>query len=202
VTHARHSISSLAVAGLVAVVLSAAPVGLGSDYAPEIKSAFAKGGGGGAGGGGGNAGGNGGGHGGSNGVGHSSHGNGNGFGHDKGPGNDHDVDAASNNHGEKASALGNLNAAHASPTAMANASSNSTVGLIAAYAQAVKAGQITTTAEAQQALGAISNKSSQDEELGVDAVDAVDAAVVAAVNELLGIENFDAEAEEDAGEEK
>ncbi|MCZ6838348.1 MAG: hypothetical protein O7G13_03640, partial [Alphaproteobacteria bacterium] len=126
-----------------------------------------------------------------NGVGHSNHGNGNGFGHDKGAGNDNDVDAASNNHGEKASALGNLNAAHASPTAMANASLNSTVGLIAAYAQAVKDGQITTTAEAQQALGEISNKSSQDEELGVDAVDAVDAAVVATVNELLGIEEFD-----------
>ena len=121
-TYTRHSISSLAVAGFIAVALSAAPVGLGSDYAPEIKSAFAKGGGGGAG----SAGSNGGGHGGSNGVGHTDHGNGNGYGHDNGHGNDDNeslgAEFTHNGHGSLSSALGNLNAAHASPTALANAS--------------------------------------------------------------------------------
>ncbi len=190
-THVRHSISSLTIAGFIAVALSAAPVGFGSDYAPEIKSALAKGGGGGASSGGGNAGGNGGsnggGHGGSNGVGHTDLGNGNGFGHDKGPGNDQDVNAAHNGHGNLSSALGNLNAAHASPTAMANASSNSMVGLIAIYAAEA---ETMTTAEAQEALGAISNKSSFDPSLdGGNGAEAVDAGVVAAVNELLDVDN-------------
>ena len=45
-----------------------------------------------------------------------------------------------NNHGSIASALGALNAAHASENALANASANSRVGLIAAYKAAVEDG--------------------------------------------------------------
>ena len=43
-TRARYSISSLAITGLVALALSAVPIGLDDQYKPEIKSAFAKGG--------------------------------------------------------------------------------------------------------------------------------------------------------------
>ena len=180
------SIGSLVFAGIIALSFSAVPVGLDHNFTPKIDAAFAKGGGGG---GGGNGGGNGGGHGGSHGGGHASHGNGNGLGHDKGHGNGHgkghDAEGAHNGHGGKASALGNLNAAHASPTAMANASSKSMVGLIATYAAHA---QTMTTVEAQQALGAISNKSSHDSELDADVVDAE---VVAQVNAMLGVENSD-----------
>ena len=193
------SIGSLTIAGFITLGLGATPIGLSHDFTPEIKSAFAKGGGGG---------GNGGGHGG----GHANTGNGNEFdqdkgtgdGHDKGHGNGHDkghghghdkghghghdkghvVETAHHGHGSKSSALGNLNAAHASPTARANASPNSMVGLIAAYAAEA---QTMTTAEAQEALGAISNKSSYDAELDAEAVDAE---VVAEVNEMLGVENL------------
>jgi hypothetical protein len=55
------------------------------------------------------------------------HGNGNANGHDK---------ATGENHGAEASSLGALNAAHASDTALANASPNSRVGKIAAYKEA------------------------------------------------------------------
>src|SRR4029453_6216748 len=54
-------------------------------------------------------------------------GNGNANGHDN---------VAGENHGSTASKLGALNAAHASDTALANASSNSRVGKIAAYKEA------------------------------------------------------------------
>ena len=74
------------------------------------------------------------------------------------------------------------------------------VGSIADYAAEA---QTMTTAEAQAALGAISNKSSPVAELDADAdaVDAeavaeVDAEVVAEVNAMLGVENLDAEEEE------
>ena len=194
VTYTRHSISSLAVAGFIAVVLSAAPVGLGSDYAPEINSAFAKGGGGGGGGGassgggnaGGNAGSNGGGHAGSNGVGHTDHGNGNGYGHDNGHGNDDneslDAEFTHNGHGSLSSALGNLNAAHASPTALANASETSMVGMLNAYAVAANLDDPSAVElQAQRGLlGAISNKS--------DETDLVDVEVVEEVNDLLNTE--------------
>jgi hypothetical protein len=55
------------------------------------------------------------------------HGNGNANGHDN---------VAGENHGSTASSLGALNAAHASDTALANASPNSRVGKIAAYKEA------------------------------------------------------------------
>jgi hypothetical protein len=114
-------------AGLVALALIAAPLAI--DHAtPDfgMAKAWAK-----------NGNGNGGGKGNANGNGH---GNGNANGHDKtasaksSAGDDgsfdDDDDTASG------SELGALNAAHASPTAFANASPNSRVGKIAAYKEA------------------------------------------------------------------
>ena len=72
--------------------------------------------------------------------------------------------------------LGNLNAANASDLARANASSNSTVGQIAAYEAAVAGG--ISEADAAAILSEISNRS-------------VDESVVAAVNQLLGTEVSD-----------
>ena len=40
---ARISLSSLAIAGLIGAGLSAAPIGFDDQFAPEFKSAFAKG---------------------------------------------------------------------------------------------------------------------------------------------------------------
>lgn len=162
------------------------------------------GGGGGNGGAGDHGGGNAGGHGGGHGNGHggpdvesaSSHG-GHGNGKSQGPnhGNafgqstDKAADKAASKAahaaahdddlGLSASALGNLNAAHASPTAMANAAPNSMVGAIADYKDAVM-GNVEPTeetidemSEAVAALEAISNKD-------------VDVDVVNAVNDILG----------------
>jgi hypothetical protein len=114
-------------AGLVALALVAAPLAIdnsASDFG--MAKAWAK-----------NGNGNGGGHGNGNGNGH---GNGNANGHDK-------TASAKSNAGDdgsfdddddtaSASELGALNAAHASPTALANASPNSRVGKIAAYKEA------------------------------------------------------------------
>lgn len=78
-----------------------------------------------------------------------------------------------------ASSLGRLNAAHASPTARANAAANSTVGQIAAYEQAALVGDVQAAAES---LAMAANKT-------------VDTSVVKAVNELLSLETpagFDA----------
>jgi hypothetical protein len=112
---------------LIALALVAAPFAIdnsASDFG--MAKAWAK-----------NGNGNGGGHGNGNGDGH---GNGNANGHDKTASAksnasddgsfDDDDDTAS------ASELGALNAAHASPTALANASPNSRVGKIAAYKEA------------------------------------------------------------------
>jgi hypothetical protein len=116
-------------AGLVALALVAAPLAI--DHATSdfgMAKAWAK-----------NGNGNGGGKGNANGNGHGN-GNANANGHDKtasaksSAGDDgsfdDDDDTAS------ASELGALNAAHASPTALANASPNSRVGKIAAYKEA------------------------------------------------------------------
>ena len=97
--------------------------------------------------------------------------NGNAFGHDKN----------GENHGAIASSLGRLNAAHASPTARANASPNSVVGIIAAYEAEVKAAEdaeavAAAAAAAVDTLAEAANKGYPDD------------AVVAAVNNLLGIE--------------
>lgn len=181
-TRARTSISSLVITGFVALAFSIAPVGLDDDFTPETKTAFAKGKGSGS----------------SSGRGGSNRGGGNRGGSSSSSssdvefvkGNSNSQNKGANaesahdnhdNHGSLASALGNLNAAHASPTALEHASGDSIVGLLAAYAEAVEGGL--TEEEQQQELGAISNKSYEDPELG----DVVDTEVVTEVNSLLGV---------------
>jgi len=182
---ARYSIGTLAITGFTAVALIATPVGLDNDFSLEIKSAFAKGKGSG------NSGGKGGGKRSSKSSASKSS-SGGGAEIEKARGNGHlknhdadsgHTDGAHKNHGSLASALGNLNAAHASPNALEHASENSIVGLLAAYAEAVNSEEGVTLEEAQLELGAISNKASFDEDLDGDAVDAE---VVAEVNALLG----------------
>ena len=92
----------------------------------DAPAAHAKGGEGGQGGGGGNGGGNG-----NDGGAESAGGPGNGHGNGKGVGSANGV-GRGNNHGATASALGALNAAHASPTARAHAAPTSRVGRVAA----------------------------------------------------------------------
>jgi hypothetical protein len=70
----------------------------------------------------------------------------NGNGHGKANGHDK---VAGENHGAEASSLGALNAAHASDTALANASPNSRVGKIAAYKEAELAAKATAEAAAE-----------------------------------------------------
>ena len=80
------------------------------------------------------------------------HANGNGAGNAGGSSGHADVgtEVASNSHGASASSLGSLNAAHASPTALANASPNSTVGKLAIYRDSTLAAR--TAQEAYDAL--------------------------------------------------
>jgi len=100
-------------------------------------------------------------------------GNDHGGGHGNGHGNGH-----SNGHGPQSNNVagtkieGSLNAAHASATARAHASSNSRVGKIASYERAIKAGDITAAAAS---LAAAANKT-------------IIGSVVHAVNDLLGID--------------
>jgi hypothetical protein len=93
------------------------------------------------------------------------HGNGNANGHDN---------VAGENHGSTASKLGALNAAHASDTALANASSNSRVGKIAAYKEAELAAKAAAAdaatadqvvADAQAALDAALAANADDDPL-------------------------------------
>jgi hypothetical protein len=72
----------------------------------------------------------------------------NGNGHGNGNANGHDKEKKEN-HGSTASKLGALNAAHASDTALANASPNSRVGKIAAYKEAELAAKATAEAAAE-----------------------------------------------------
>jgi hypothetical protein len=69
--------------------------------------------------------------------------------------------------------LGALNAAHASPTALANASPNSRVGMLGAYAEAVKDGK--TAEEAEKALSSIGNRPVNED-------------IIKEVNALLGVD--------------
>jgi hypothetical protein len=90
--------------------------------------------------------------------------NGNGHGHGNGNANGHDKEKKEN-HGSTASKLGALNAAHASDTALANASPNSRVGKIAAYKEAELAAKAAAEAAADaEAVNAA----------GKDAFDAAD----------------------------
>jgi hypothetical protein len=169
-----------ALAGAVILVGVGAPISIDfGDAAIGVNEAFAKGGNG-SGGGGGNGPGNGAGNGG---------GNGNGGGPSAsasaGPGNGH---GNSNGHGEgtasigfggengdaDASVIGSLNAAHASPNALAHASRNSRVGAIAAYSEAVQVNDI------DAAAAAFSDAANKD--------DGIVENVVHAVNSLLGID--------------
>lgn len=83
--------------------------------------------------------------------------------------------------GKAASSLGALNAAHASPSALANAAPNSRVGQVAAFARAMEAKDVDAAA---QALANASNKSisqstveSVNAILGLHSSPALDAAV-------------------------
>lgn len=190
-TRAPSSISSLVIAGFIAAALSVAPVGLDDDFTLQTKTAFAKGKGSGS-----SSGRGGSNRGGDNRGGSSSSsgsdqdlvkGSGNGQGQNNGQGQGVGSSSADGNHGSLASALGNLNAAHASPTALAHASENSMVGMLALYADAVAGDPDAaspvlglTLEEQQDALGDISNKADDD---GL-----VDASVVTEVNSLLGID--------------
>lgn len=141
----------LATAGLLA--LAAAAVPLGVDLEP--RAAFAD-----KGGGKGNAGGG------------QGRGNGNSNGNDGAASNGADDDGQSTE-SASTSDLGRLNAAHASETAMANAAPNSAVGEVAAYRDAVLAGE---TEDAAVAVDAATNKT-------------VTESVLHALNELLGIDD-------------
>lgn len=186
-----HSISSLAIAGFVAFAFSVAPVGLDNDFSLETKSAFAKGKGSGKSSSRGSSSRGGGSRGGAS----SSSGPGpefvkgssNGQGQSNGPGQSNSQgvhsESSSENHGSLASALGNLNAAHASPTALEHAAEGSIVGMLAAYAEAVEDEILVTDEEKQEALGLISNKSYDDPDDALGAI--VDTEVVDAVDNLL-----------------
>jgi hypothetical protein len=180
------------IAAVLALPIRIDPTAMSADVAVALAKGGG-GGGGGAGGGGGGAGGGGGGPGGGHGGGHGAaadgpgHGNSAGHGHGRGDGvgqghgrggsagKDKGQAAASDRgKGSISSALGKLNGAHASPTAMSHANPKSTVGMLASYRDAVQNNTVTTVEQAQEALGKISNKSVSPE-------------VVAAVNDLLGV---------------
>ena len=181
-------IALAAVAGGVALALTAAPL---APNAALAKGASENG----VGNSGGRAGGNGKGNGGGGGGGSAPGlviGN-SGLGGDDGPGNGHGlalghdknavsgVDVSANgthpvNHGALASMLGRLNAAHASPNAMANAAEHSAVGLTAQYYDALAAGELD---DAASLLADLANKQVADEDVST---------VVQAYNDLLGIQ--------------
>ncbi len=184
-------------ASLLTLALVALPVVPSLDgVSLDGMAAYAKGGNGG-GNGGGNAGGKGGkgGRGGTGGASINLLTDSHGKGH-TGQGNGHSKDAVSGvhlshngshpeNHGPLTSLLGRLNAAHASPTAMANAAGHSAVGLTAQYydalAEALADGVLSAGEAATVAglLGDLANKEVAEEDVG---------AVVQAYNELLNIE--------------
>jgi hypothetical protein len=137
-----HRLKFLLSAGLAGVLLAALPPGFdGSTFSPVASQAWA---------------GNG-------------NGNGNGGGNANGHGKADKADKA--NHGAEASSLGALNAAHASETALANASPNSRVGKIAAYKDA----ELAAKAAAADAAAA--------DQAVADAQEALDAALAANADE-------------------
>lgn len=104
---------------------------------------------------------------------------GKGLGHTKGHGVSATDDGAPKGKGLTASSLGRLNAAHASDTARAHAAPNSTVGRIAAFGNALEAGDIEAAAEA---LADAANKSISPD-------------VVSATAGLMGVDVDEATAE-------
>lgn len=92
------------------------------------------------------------------------------------------------NHAALASALGALNAAHAAPTALANAAPNSRVGKVAAYDRAMLAALAMpahTRAQFQARQAAIAR--ARRVELAAAANKSLSPAVVARVDQLLGL---------------
>ena len=127
-----HRLQWLLSAGIAGLLVTALPLGFdASTFSPVAAEAWA---------------GNGNGNGNGNGKG-GDHGKGNANGHDK---------AKHENHGSESSKLGALNAAHASETALANASPNSRVGKIAAYKEAELAAK-TAAADAAAADQAVAD---------------------------------------------
>ncbi len=176
----------------LSLALVAAPISLATPLTLDGKAAFARGGGGGGGGGGGSGGGGGNGVGNGNAVGNAT---GNGSGHSAAVATTNGTDsgrgaapasgagrsAAPASNGRLASALGALNAAHASAQARSVAAPNSRVGMIAAYdkamVQALAMPLSTRDAaivSARRQLAAASNK-------------VLTAPVVARVDSLLGL---------------
>ncbi|MBL8696817.1 MAG: hypothetical protein JNK67_00505 [Alphaproteobacteria bacterium] len=85
-------------------------------------------------------------------------------------------------------ALGALNAAHASPTARANAAPNSRVGRIAAYEDAMHVALAMPEATpAQRAAKADAIAAARAQELAAAANKPISPAVVARVDSLLGL---------------
>src|SRR5215472_16824016 len=109
----HRRIPTLLAVSALTLGLAALPVGFGADFAPHLSAAFA------------------------------GTGNGNGHGNGNGNANGHANDGASDSNtadgNASASDLGALNAAHASPQALAHANPNSRVGRIAAYKNAALA---------------------------------------------------------------
>lgn len=195
-----HSkITLLAGAGLVTLSTVIAPIALDPQTGlPEIKAAQAQGQGGGQGSGGGNSG---------QGKGNSGQGAGNGSqagsggGSSGASGDSNSKGNASGNqsghvdHGGAAASLrGSLNAAHASETALGNASSGSTVGLIANYKDAITAVtelevEINTLNDTIAELEALAGTDTTELEASIDQleVDAAAAAQAVAEAEATGL---------------
>jgi hypothetical protein len=77
-----------------------------------------------------------------------------------------------------ASTLGSLNAAHASPTARANAAPNSAVGAIAAFAEAIESEELSNRQRVEAAAQALASKANKP----------ITAPVVAEVANLTNVE--------------
>ena len=94
--------------------------------------------------------------------------------------------------GAIASALGALNAAHASPSAMANAAPNSQVGKMAAYDRAMIAAiNMPSQTPAQIAARTQAIANARSTQLAAASNKALSSAVVARVDELLGLPSTD-----------
>lgn len=161
----------------IGAIVAAAPVLPDASLIPGFANAFAAGGnGGGNGGGSGNGGGNAGGN--ANGGGNAGN-----SGHNTGPGQA--------GRGAISNATGALNAAHASPQALANAAPGSRVGQVAAYDRAMLAAlgmPGTTPAELASRMLAISAARAQ---LATASGKSLTPAVVARVDRLLGLPSTD-----------
>lgn len=205
--------TSFSLALFASCALVAAPVALGGGSHPlTAKVALAHGEGGGGGGGSGGESGGGGGHdGGADSAGGGGHGGGSAGSHgaaETGYGGDHaggmqggagHAGTSSHgsgvnghgglaSHGAMANALGALNAAHTSPTALAHAAPTSRVGLIAAYDRAMLAALAMPTATPREiAARNAAIAAARQDQLGASANKGLTPGVVAHVDALLGL---------------